>query len=444
MIDFLYFTGTWKIKIFVWLSFVLDFFGIFFIVSFAFYQPTNTEYQQYFDNFFDFCFWEMVFCVFPFAVIGSIGLHIYWDAKVLVDKFIRYRTYPYACYPFALLAVTLFWVIGLFLTLLIMNIFCVLWPAFAILGMSTSSRLPFDKEPKQFYLSFIPWIKDEATAIRDIDNNKVLFTANEDRIRRLCVLNKIVLEQHEQGGQYDYSAPWQNYLDQGLLSYLKEKEKKQFQGVTYTDLRVNCQRDAFEYSTKWRNRRRQPYLLEYFFYEVYATMLMEFKHKRTTINYHRTRCYTDFGIGVLYWLTFIAGPIYLLSRTFNVFLPLSIVLYLGGEGINLFTDLDVFQVVMLSSYASLLAVWFILGCFVLRDLFILWHILPSCGYLKAAKLKDGNDEVTKMIKDAYFEMTAYPQISLILTNQFGPDISFIILDYFKSIKSNDTLQVENK
>ena len=419
-------------KLFVWLSFVVDFFGIFFIVSFAFYQPTNAEYQQYFDNFFTFCLYEMICCVLPFAVIGSIGIHIYWDAKLFSEKFMRYNSYPYFLFPFVVIMITLLWLIGLFLTLLIMNIFCVLWPSFAIIGMSTSSRLPYQKEPKQFYLDIIPWIKDEARAIKDIDGKKILLTTEEDRLRRLCVFNKIVLEQHPKT-HYDYDAPWQNYRDGTLLRYLAKKQKDRFEGVSYRDLRANCGQEKFKYETKWRNVRRQPYLLGYFFFEIYATLLMEFRYKREEAAYQSERCFLGIGVGTLYWLTFMAGPLYLLSRAFNVFLPPCIVLYLGGEGINLFVDLDIFQVVMLSSYAALLTVWFIMASLVLRDLFILWHILPSCGYLKAGK-KDGNDKVTKMIKDTYFEMTAYPIILSILSNRFGPDISCVILDYFDSIE----------
>merc|ERR1712003_218137 len=75
-----------------------------------------------------------------------------------------------------------------------------------------------------------------------------------------------------------------------------------------------------------------------------------------------------------------------------------------------------------------------MAVYVLSDLYIVWHILPSCGYLKGGgKLESDHDKVTNMIKDAYFEMTMYPIISSMVTTQFGPDIALIILDYFKCI-----------
>eukprot|EP01084_Bolivina_argentea_P275227 469314_1 len=38
----------WKLKLWLWLCFVVDFFSIFFIVSFAFYNPNNNNLQIYF------------------------------------------------------------------------------------------------------------------------------------------------------------------------------------------------------------------------------------------------------------------------------------------------------------------------------------------------------------------------------------------------------------
>merc|ERR1719410_2481290 len=105
-----------------------------------------------------------------------------------------------------------------------MVVFCTIWPAFALIVMSMTVRMPYYKEPIKFYDDLIRWIKDENEELKDIDTNKILYTASEDRIVRICVANKILLEKHRvydiyssysshASGGYNYktATDWTNY-----------------------------------------------------------------------------------------------------------------------------------------------------------------------------------------------------------------------------------------
>ena len=87
------------------------------------------------------------------------------------------------------------WIVGIFVTLLTMAIFCCLWAALAMIGMAISSRLPWNHVQKAFFVELIRWVLDEPPNMVDVDGHRAL-NQREDRILKLCVLNKHILEQH--------------------------------------------------------------------------------------------------------------------------------------------------------------------------------------------------------------------------------------------------------
>merc|ERR1712218_256598 len=230
---------------------------------------------------------------------------------------------------------------------------------------------------------------NDTNQIIDIYTNKILINKNENRILKICIFNKFVLENHKKylkpnDATMIYDEGWMNYFDEKFINYLQQQTVTRFKNVSYNDLRISCDTSQYKYQHHiWQNRRKHPYFIHTFYYEVYATLLTEFKYKFQ----QSQTCYNYIAVLVLYFLTWIAGPIYIFSRFFNVLLPLFVVLYLyiNGNGINLFIDLNAFQVIMWLSYVILLGIWFILGIFVLKNQFYLWHVLPSTGYLKGSK-----------------------------------------------------------
>ena len=234
-----------------------------------------------------------------------------------------------------------------------------------------------------------------------------------------------------------WCTDWKNYPDTKLLDYLRGKEQEKYEGVSYTDLRQNCHHQDFEPMVHiYSDKRRHPFFIYAFYYDVYAAGLTEFKWKLE----HRShgdgeRCYHRIGVVTLFYLTWIAGPVYVASRFFNISMPLLVALYLyyKGNGMVLFVDVDMFQVTMWCIYCVLLVIWFCLAMMVMRDSYILWHILPSTGYLKGTRDQSVTDSVMKQIKSDYFGLVQYSVVRGIVEHTFGPDVAVIVLLYFNNI-----------
>ena len=167
----------WKLKIFLWLCFVVDFCGAFFIVSFAFYAPEIPEYQQYFITIGNICIYEFLISVVPFAVVGSIGLHIFWSIKLIK------KNVSMCCCWF--LGISILWAVGLFMTFLIMSIFTTIWAGIGIVSMGITRRLPYDSKPKKFYDDQCEWILSTKS--------------RQDKLLRMAVLNKCILDHQDKG-----------------------------------------------------------------------------------------------------------------------------------------------------------------------------------------------------------------------------------------------------
>ena len=182
---------AWKATIWLWGCFVVDFFGIFFVVSFAFYTPSNPEHTPYFLIVRDIILWEQIICVAPCVAVASIGTHIYWTLKWSEDIFF---CCCYCC------GVTILWAIGLFAGGLVMTVFNTFWAGFTVLYLGTATRLPYYSEPRELYDDAIEWILEGATRVTDINSetNDVIVTRSQDQIIRVCVLNKYILNEHKE------------------------------------------------------------------------------------------------------------------------------------------------------------------------------------------------------------------------------------------------------
>ena len=123
-------------------------------------------------------------------------------------------------------------------------------------------------------------------------------------------------------------------------------------------------------------------------------------------------------------------------------MPLLVALYLYvyGDGMVLFEDVDAFQVTMWCSYCALLTVWFLLTLSVMKRAFILWHILPTTGYLKGTRDQVQSESVINAIKLNYQDLARYPVIEKIVENKFGPDIAVLVLLYFSEIVLDETAE----
>lgn len=94
-----------------WICCVTDFFGIFFIISFAFYIPPNDVFEgtNPFKTIQIVWIYSILITIIPFALIGSIGMNMYWTwrlsgeywcgfgffCSVGMDRWIMYNHYVY-------------------------------------------------------------------------------------------------------------------------------------------------------------------------------------------------------------------------------------------------------------------------------------------------------------------------------------------------------------
>ena len=429
----------WRMKLFIWLSFVVDFFGIFFIVCYAFYSPNNHNLYQYFLIIRDMYFYQFIICIVPFAVCGSIGLHLYWTITVSTEN-------DWYKLPFVCCGISILWIIGLFITLLIMEIFTVVWAGMVISDMIPSSRLPYKKKALQFFAYFYEWIGTECKDIIDVGNqNEIIITQDEDKMIRLCIFNMITLEQHpeitKEVKQNQWETEWNNYWDEKLLEYLRKEKETQFRNVTLKSIRENCDNSPFIYNannrdglSKWQYRRH-PTVIKTFFYEFYASMyLSSYEAYKNPTNTTSEKIVEGIGVVTLALMTFLFAPTYILSRIFNVFMPIILIIFLNEKSYLLFTDIDVFQVTMWFMYVILLILWFILAVSIMMEDYTLWHILPSTDNLRGCEDDDINDKVAKLIKNCYFEITTYPIIETIVIHYFGNDIACLVMYYFNNIQ----------
>ena len=176
------------------------------------------------------------------------------------------------------------------------------------------------------------------------------------------------------------------------------------------------------------NERNPNFLIAYY-YEFYTGPLWEVIKSRKSSGY---KIQNNIGFICTWILTYILLPCYLLTRIFNILMPLFIVLYLyfDGNGIILFVDIEIFQVIMWSIYVCLLIIWFILLYFILREEYVLWHLLPNTLKLVGcdADNVDKYDAMDTLIKKQYFDVTEYPFIEEIVVNVFGVDIANDAMD----------------
>ena len=430
----------WQFRLFGWLSFVIDFFAVFFIVSFSFYSPVDSELQEYFLTFRWIVIWEFLICIAPFAVIGSIGMHIYWSIHATYGSF---GSYGY-CAPFAMImgyfSITFLWIIGLFCTMLGMQILCCALGAFLCLIFSLPGRISYLKATKEFYRSLRDWIFIEATKIIDInsgkDSKQLLMNKKQNLILRLCIANDIILKQDDGPNVQSWNRRWRNNKDPLFIQYLEEESKTQYRNVSFSELRSNNVKPKSPSPSGVQNAA----LLETFYYDYYSGLWQEVWNdwKNSHHGWNAREKHSNFvALITVFFLTYMAGPFYVLSRCFNGLLPFIFAIYLAANGVILWVDVDIFQVIMWCIYVVLLIIWCILFGKILRHTFYECHLLPSTSYLTASDTVSVNNKVLKEIKDTYTKMSTYPILESFIIQKYGPDIGKVILEYYLAIELSD-------
>ena len=170
--------------------------------------------------------------------------------------------------------------------------------------------------------------------------------------------------------------------------------------------------------------------------EVYFTYLNDIKSDFAE-HLGCRKCLDGSAMIVVAILNYVLGPIYFLSKIVNLLMPFIIVLYLGIAGnINYFVDIDIFLVIIWCLYVIVIISWLIALYLVLNEEYYAWHILPSTKHLRTAWNGGSGatlDEVRNKIHDNYAGVTLHPLIQRQIKEQYGGDITTLILAYLDSI-----------
>jgi len=126
-------------------------------------------------------------------------------------------------------------------------------------------------------------------------------------------------------------------------------------------------------------------------------------------------------------------PLYVLSRLLTVLFPFFIVVYLMYY--DLLSNVTTLKLVMLFGYIGLQVMIFILGIFVFRIHWWLWHVMPG-SYMVGYQCDPNPKSFEGRIRSAYISLQ-WPVVR-ILANAFGDDIGLLIFEYYvQAIKFAD-------
>ena len=213
--------------------------------------------------------------------------------------------------------------------------------------------------------------------------------------------------------------------------YLQNEDLTQFRNISVSGIRDSCKNFEFKYE-RYTNKRDHKFWSNWY-YLYYGDFMEEIKYKYSS----SPDIAWKVGLLTMYYLTFIIGPIYGVSRFFNIVLPLIVILYLYiNGGIMLFVDINPFQSMMWLIYVILMIIWWIMFYFVIRDEFILWWIMP---HIKNFKAVGGNSRIPPnamdvIIKEKYENIVVMRLIEKLLMEKYGDDIGKVILDLLVAIE----------
>lgn len=430
---------NWKSVFFNWLSALCDFFGVFFIASFAFYVPPQLQEDDTnpgtdpdtnpFELISRVWMGLLLVTVVPFGLIGSIGinLNVCWKAVTRSDL--------NSC---IVLFVQLAWTVGLCITVMAMSIACHLWFAVAILSVGFTKRVP-SKSAQPFYLALISWI-GSAPPIRMVDRDdecmNMTVSRRQHRMIRLCTVNRVLLDRIQNG--QDRIMRYDRYLHQYLIGESKRRamhflwNKHNSIGIYSYDT-VTMQ-SLKQHSTKYKERNAGPNAAGKSKWNLVKTawsrVVREVGDKldRLLVEEH-------FAEIVIYGCT----PLYIVGRIIHLGFALLMMLYLiFGHEIHIFTaDVPMFQTAMFVTYLVLVMMWMVSLRLIWKEIDCIFSILPSCntlydaaGYRRRSPSNVQEHEAMKDVMRHYEGVIVGPIASKYCHKVFGEDIATIIMMYF--------------
>ena len=312
-----------KTYIWTWLCIVVDFFGIFFILTWVFYTDDNLFkpiFLDYFSIIGEVWFYKVMFSVSPCIVLGALGFIMRWYPEILKDIWESSRhglTKKIIQTIFLSVAGTILILVMSFVGFIGIEIFCFSFVAILLYGFVTTRwRSYSSKNTGDKINGFIQFISKTS-----------VFNRSNDRTLRIIAVNQGL-----------YQKEGISALSH-LYHYLKDIDQKDglkgLKKITLADLRENC---GPEYRRRWA--------------KIYPDIMYQIKSNRPDCEDFKdglccNETYWDqkfehFVYALGYWpIIIIAIPVFTICKIVQAVFPYIILGYLSYH--NHLFKIDLFQ-----------------------------------------------------------------------------------------------------
>eukprot|EP01084_Bolivina_argentea_P148080 258967_1 len=406
---------------FNWCCAVTDFFGVFFAVSWVFYEPSSDHLSTAFTLIRNIWFYK-IFCQLIMIAPISIFCHILMMMDIYYNDIHRINNYCKICLLMigSFFLVTFLWACGIIASILVSEI--TTWTYLAgILWFLGTTRFSENKTSSEFWFTMVGWVNAaQKHRVGSKYKGCTSFTKKQDKIMRVSAINYAILKHKKRG-----------LGDATLIEYLNEhRQKNQYLNVTMSGIRSHT-----------KDKKKGRFLRKFWFHfygyfwddvkdDVYWYW-NEYKARGTVRSRRDLLQYGSMSIGIGI-CTFIFGPIYILTRFTTLFFAGFIILYLYfSYNVNIWNTefVDMFQTVMITIYLALsviLSILFYINC---CEQYLLAHFLPSESWIYFVTSERISKDSIKDITNHYYEIIVIPIRRAIVIEHFGPDLGPIILSY---------------
>ena len=388
-----------KSLLFLWISAVTDFIGIFFAISWVLYDTDNETILLLADIW----MYKIIVCVVPLVFCASIFFYVNGLEELLNAMYSSSRIAKCFGGCCAWLMVQILWAFGMVLGTMGLEIATfITWTPPIMLACD---RLPHNGDTAKKFFETYKWIMH---GHRQNIEGEMKLSKKQDRIIRTCVVNKVLESQL-------YSS-----MDPQFKAFIDQQEKTSFINVkSWNMLRIqNTEKDL--YKDDWSQ-----------FYQV-AMALLAVPHiiahnEAKYVHGETKKKIIKYGVG---FANFGIAPFYYLSRIFNMIFPFLILINLYSDGYDIFdrNDIHLFQCIMLLLYLFFILMLLILAIICYREHFYLWHLQPGKNIPNSTAI-DLNNVMKK-----YDEMISVPVRNALLKKKYGPDIAKIVIYYCDNIE----------
>ena len=401
-----------KTYIWTWLCIVVDFFGIFFILTWVFYTNDTLLKPQFLNSFSiigQIWFYKCIISVAPIVFLTTLWYIITYWPWIINDIWTHSGTKcsKFGWSVFVTISGAVFVTIAMGVGFIAIEIFC--FGFLALLMHAFFTKRWRDRHQKS--------INDKLSNIIRFVSNASIWNGNNDRILRILAINQNKTIFTFTGDSNGVVQNWIDKID-------KEKGVNALRQVTYSDIRNNCGnesaiRDAKIFPRLWQDLKDSTPNKQEYHDCIKCFPGLSWVEKIDN-------CTAIIG----YYIFYIIFPVFTFCKVLQAILPYVILGYLLYYQ-ELF-NVDLFQLAMLFTCIGLQFVLLVLGVMVCRTHWFLWHIYPGRNMLKLnASVEDRSME---MIIECHRTWTWDPIIGKYLSELYGDDVSQLIMFYCKNIE----------